>query len=98
MRTKPIGRLTPRQNYLLQRLPAMYQMSDGEKSIEPVEVKKARKVIEQWDKREALRQCRAKERNRALVEKARESIYFDDHEKALVIIRQCEKLLKGCPA
>lgn len=96
-RTKPVGKLTPQQNYLLQRIPSTYDMNGIEKRVEPAEVKKARKVLEQWDKDENLRACQAKKRNQAIIQKAREAVYFDTPEKALVIIRQCEKLLKGCP-
>ena len=35
-------------------------------------------------------------RNQALRQKAVESIYFDTPEKALAIVKQCEKMLKGC--
>lgn len=96
--TKSVGRLSPQQNYLLQRIPSTYDMDDSEeKQVEPVEVKKARKLIEQWDKQESLRRCQAKKRNEALIRKAREAVYFEEPEKALAIVKQCEKLLKGCP-
>jgi hypothetical protein len=63
---------------------------------EPVEVKQARKLIERWEKEERLLRCRAEQRNEALVGKAREAVYFSAPEKALAIIQQCEKMLKGC--
>jgi hypothetical protein len=70
---------------------------DGYKErTEPSEVKQARKLIERWDKEEKLLQCQAGKRSEALLRKAREAVYFDTPEKALVIIRQCEKMLKGC--
>lgn len=88
--------LTVEQRYLLERLPSQYQMNGYRERPEPAEVKRARKLIEQWDKQERVLQCRADARNQALRTKAREAIYFDTPEKALAIVRQCEKMLKGC--
>lgn len=88
--------LTVEQRYLLERLPSSYQMNGYKPAPEPVEVKRARKLIADYDKRERLLQCQVDKRNEALREKARESIYFDTPEKALAIVRQCEKILKGC--
>ena len=90
------GKLTAKQQYLLQRIPSAYQMNGYKPEPEPVEVKRARKTVERYDKQEALRQCQAEKRNEALRRKAREAVYFDAPEKALVIVRQCEKMLKGC--
>jgi hypothetical protein len=89
-------RLTAQQQYLLQRIPSSYQMNGYKERAEPAEVKQARKLIERWDKQEKLLQCQAGRRNEALRQKAREAVYFDTPEKALAIIRQCEKMLKGC--
>lgn len=71
-------------------------MNGYKERVEPVEVKKARKLVKQWDKQEKLLQCQAGARNEALRRKAREAVYFDTPEKALAIIRQAEKMLKGC--
>lgn len=88
--------LTVEQRYLLERIPSKYQMNGYKPRVEPVEVKRARKLIEQWDKQEELLECQAGRRNLALREKARGVVYFDTPEKALAIVRQCEKMLKGC--
>jgi len=88
--------LTAQQNYLLQRIPSSYQMNGYKERTEPAEVKQARKVLDRWNKEEKLRQCQAGKRSEALLRKAREAVYFDTPEKALAIIRQCEKMLKGC--
>lgn len=88
--------LTVEQRYLLERVPSSYQMNGYKARTEPAEVKQARKLIEQWDKQEKVLQCRADKRNQALRQKAREAVYFDTPKKALAIVRQCEKLLKGC--
>lgn len=88
--------LTVEQRYLLERIPSSYQMNGYKERPEPAEVKQARKLIDKWDKEEKLLQCRASKRNEALRQKAREAVYFDTPEKALAIIRQCEKMLKGC--
>lgn len=88
--------LTVEQRYLLDRIPSSYQMNGYKERVEPAEVKQARKLTERWDKEEKLLQCRAGKRNEALRQKAREAIYFDTPEKALAIVRQCEKFLKGC--
>jgi len=98
-RSKTIPRnrqLTVEQRYLLDRIPSSYQMNGHKERPEPAEVKHARKLIERWDKEEKLRACQAGKRNEALRQKAREAIYFDTPEKALVIVKQCEKMLKGC--
>lgn len=88
--------LTVEQRYLLDRIPSSYQMNGYKPRAEPAEVRNARKLIERWDKEEKLLQCRAGKHNEALRRKAREAVYFDTPEKALAIIRQCEKFLKGC--
>lgn len=88
--------LTVEQRYLLERIPSSYQMNGYKERPEPAEVKQARKLIERWDKQEKLLSCRAGKRNEALRQKAREAIYFDTPEKALAIVKQCEKMLKGC--
>lgn len=88
--------LTVEQRYLLERIPSSYAMNGYKERPEPAEVKRARKLIDKWDKEEKLLACRAGKRNEALRQKAREAVYFDTPEKALAIIRQCEKMLKGC--
>lgn len=88
--------LTIEQRYLLERLPSSYQMNGYKERPEPAEVKQARKLIDKWNKEEKLLQCQAGRRNSALREKAIEAIYFDTPEKALAIVKQCEKMLKGC--
>lgn len=88
--------LSAQQKYLLERIPSSYQMN-GDKDIpKPVEVKKAEAVVKRWRKQESRRQCQAGKRKEALRQKAREAVYFSTPEKALAIIRQCEKMLKGC--
>lgn len=88
--------LTVEQRYLLERIPSSYQMNGYKARTEPPDVKRARALIERWDKQEKLLQCQAGKRNEALRQKAREAVYFDTPEKALAIVRQCEKLLRGC--
>lgn len=91
------GKLTDKQKYLLQRVPNLYSMNGYERPAEPAEVKRARRVIELWDKKHERGECEARKRNEALIRKAREAVYFATPEKALAIIQQCEKRLKGCP-
>jgi len=93
----PIGRLTEKQKYLLRRIPRVYDMNGYEAPADPVEVKRARKVVEQWDKKIELATCQARKRNEALTRKALEAVYFETPEKALAIVQQCERRLKGCP-
>lgn len=99
MRTRklPVGKLTDKQRYLLQRIPRVWDMSGYEHPPEPTEVKRARKTVEQWDKKKDLAECAARKRNEALTRKASEAVYFETPEKALAIVHQCEKMLKGCP-
>lgn len=97
--SKPIPsrkQLSVEQRYLLERIPSPYQMNGYKPRPEPVEVRRARKLIDQWDKQEKLLLCQAGKRNEALRQKAREAVYFDTPEKALAIVKQCEKMLKGC--
>lgn len=94
---QPGNKLTQQQAYLLQRIPSLHDMNGLESLAEPAEVKRARKVVEGWEKKQSLRACQQRKRNEALIRKAREAVYFDKPEKALAIVRQCEKLLKGCP-
>ncbi len=93
----PTGRLTEHQKYLLRRVPRAYDMNGHDPRIEPSEVKQARKVVERWDKEEEQLACQARKRNEALSRKAIEAVYFTTPERALAIIQQCEKHLKGCP-
>ncbi len=72
------------------------RMNGHKERVEPAEVKQARKIIERWDKEESRLACESQKRKEALRQKAKEAIYFDTPEKALAIIRQCEKMLKGC--
>lgn len=95
-RKEPVGKLTPQQTYLLQRIPSEYRMNGHKENPMPAEVKKANTMVERWNKRERQRQCAAEKRNEALIRKAREAVYFSTPDKALIIIRQCEKMLKGC--
>jgi hypothetical protein len=88
--------LTAQQQYLLKRIPSSYRMNGYKERPESAEVRQARKLIERWDKEDKRLRCQAEQRNEALLRKAREAVYFDTPEKALVIIRQCEKMLKGC--
>lgn len=89
-------RLTEQQKYLLQRIPSSYQMNGYKELPMPAEVKRAEAIVNRWQKQEKRRQCQAGKRNEALRTKAREAVYFDTPQKALAIVRQCEKLLKGC--
>lgn len=92
----PTTRLTDQQKYLIQRIPSSYQM-DGYKALPmPAEVKRAEAVVARYHKQESRRQCQAGKRKEALRQKAHEAVYFSTPEKALAIIRQCEKMLKGC--
>lgn len=94
--TTATKKLTDQQKYLLQRIPSSYQMNGYTPLPKPTEVKKAEALAERWRKQESQRQCQADKRKEALRQKAREAVYFDTPEKALAIIRQCEKMLKGC--
>lgn len=89
-------RLTDQQKYLLQRIPSSYQMNGYKETPMPSAVKKAEALVERYRKQEARQRCAADKRKEALRMKAREAVYFDAPEKALAIVRQCEKLLKGC--
>lgn len=94
--TPSLKQLTAQQRYLLDRIPSSYRMNGYKERTEPAEIKQARKLIERWDKEEKRLRCKAEQRNEALRRKAREAVYFDTPEKALAIVRQCEKMLKGC--
>jgi hypothetical protein len=89
-------KLTEQQKYLLHRIPSQYQMNGYKELPMPTEVRRAEALVNRWQKQEKRRQCQADKRNQALRTKAREAVYFDTPQKALAIVRQCEKLLKGC--
>lgn len=93
---KKTTRLTDEQKYLLQRIPSSYQMNGYKETAMPSEVKKAEAIVERWNKQQSRDRCAADRRKEALRTKAREAVYFSTPEKALAIIRQCEKMLKGC--
>lgn len=88
--------LTAQQRYLLQRIPSSYQMNGHKDVPMPAEVKKAEATVDRWRKQKSREQCQADKRKESLRTKAREAVYFSTPEKALAIIRQCEKMLKGC--
>lgn len=94
--TTTTKRLTDQQKYLLQRIPSSYQMSGYKEAPMPAAVKKAEALVERYRKQTARERCAADKRKEALRTKAREAVYFESPEKALAIIRQCEKMLKGC--
>lgn len=89
-------RLTDQQRYLLQRIPSSYQMNGYKDTPMPAAVKKAEATVSRWHKEQSRQKCQAEKRGQALRTKAREAVYFSSPEKALAIIRQCEKMLKGC--
>ena len=91
-----LKQLNAQQRYLLERIPSSYQMNGYKERVEPAEVKAAKKLVDRWNKQESLLRCWAERRATALRQKAREAVYFDTPEKALAIVRQCEKMLKGC--
>lgn len=88
--------LTDRQKYLLGRIPSLYDLNGEPKITEPSDIKTYRRLVSEWDERQRRESCKQKKRNEALIRKARESVYFDSEQKALDIVRQVEKLLKGC--
>ncbi len=73
--------LNTQQKYLLERLPRQYALKTGELS-EPERVKKARQIIEQFEKTDAERREDIKKRYAKALNAAREAIYFQTPEKA----------------
>lgn len=97
--TDVAGKLTVRQKYLLDRIPAKYSLNGFQAPPDPPEVaeaRKAEKVVAKWDKHVALLRCKHEKQTDALLRKAREAVYFHSEQDALAIIRQVEKLLKTC--
>lgn len=95
--TKTQNKIGDRERYLLHRIPSIHDMNGHKPAPEPPEVRHAKRIIERFEKAEAAKDCKARKRNEALIRKAREAVYFSPPEKALRIIQQCEKMLKGCP-
>lgn len=91
------SKLTDQQRYLLNRIPGIHDMNGYTKSPKPTEVRRAEAIVARFEKAENLKACKARKRNEALIRKAREAVYFSPPEKALRIVQQCEKMLKGCP-
>lgn len=87
--------LTDRQKYLLNRIPARYDLQSYVEP-EPPAVKRARALVSRYDKAFRRRQCQHDKRSEALIRKAKEAVYFESEEKALAIVQQCEKMLKSC--
>ena len=79
------------QKYLLDRLPGRYDLK-RDKEPEPKEVRQARVVVANWDRKQALMECKFNKQVTALLNKAREVIYFEEPKKALQIVRQVEKM------
>lgn len=96
MRKTTTTKLSDQQKYLLQRIPSSYQMNGYKEAPMPAAVKKAGALVERYRKQEARARYAADKRKEALRRKAVEAVYFESPEKALAIIRQCEKMLKGC--
>lgn len=92
----PVRTLTDRQRYLLARIPSDYQMNGYHEPAKPPEVRRAEAIMNRWEKAQGLAKCKAKKRAEALRRKAQEAVYFEDDRKALAIVQQCEKMLKGC--
>lgn len=90
------SKLTERQRYLLNRLPGKYDLASFARPPEPTEVKRSRKIVDRWEQRMGKLSCAHTKRQEALLRKAKEAIYFCPEAKALAIVQQVEKMLKGC--
>ena len=88
--------LNERQKYLLGRIPTKYYLTKRKHEPEPANVRIARRLIASYDKKQALLDCQHTKRMEALVEKAKESVYFHPEEEALQIVQQIEKLTRKC--
>lgn len=84
--------LNDRQKYLLNRLPERYNLPKREHAPDPPAIKKARRLIERFDRREAALNCKHTKRLEALLQKAKEAVYFSSETKALRIVQQVEKM------
>jgi hypothetical protein len=91
----PTRTLNDRQRYLLQRIPDRYKLATWKNPPEPSAVKAARKLVTAWDETQRIESCKYIKRMEALIQKAREAVYFETEEKALGIVRQVEKLTLG---
>jgi hypothetical protein len=89
------GKLTEQQRYLLQRIPSTYRMKKSDIVIPP-HIHSAQRMIERWNKQCARITCREERRNEALIQKAREAVYFSSPKKALAIVKQVEKMIRSC--
>ena len=91
----PPGKLTEQQRYLLNRIPSQYRMKKSD-FVKPANVAQAEKTIARWNKQCSRISCREDRRNEALIQKAREAVYFSSPKKALAIVKQVEKMVRSC--
>lgn len=81
--------LTKQQEYLLGRLPKPYDVRKHDEP-EPMEVKRARKVINAYVDKESQQKRERERKFKKMLEAAREVIYFGTPEKALAAVRTLE--------
>ena len=83
--------LTHQQNYLLDRLPKIYDRHKKKANAEePAAVTRARKVIEDYNAKVAKAAQEEEKRILKIISEAREAIYFKPINKALELVRKAE--------
>jgi hypothetical protein len=88
-----VANLTKQQEYLLNRIPKVYEMRNHKTTTEPARVTLARRVIEKFNEDEHVKEKAEEKRLSALVNAAREAVYFKSAEEALKAIKDLEKEL-----
>jgi hypothetical protein len=82
--------LSEQQKHLLGRLPSWYQVKREHEPKEPVEVVRARKLIEDYTNRTEKERNDRENRFKKALNDVRESIYFLTAEKALIRVKAFE--------
>lgn len=84
--------LTTQQNYLLERLPKMYNWRKKSKP-EPVAITKARQLIKDYEKTAVEIDAKYEAEAERLITLAKEAIYFKPADAALKMLQETEEKL-----
>ena len=88
--------LNDQQKYLMERLPKMYSYRKEIKpEIEPAEIKKARKLVKDWDNKQIDKSNARDKRMEDALKSAREAIYFKPAGDALKVVKALEDKIKN---
>ena len=82
--------LNHQQNYLLERLPKLYDLKNSKDDTEPKEVVHARKVIAIYTEKTSKQRVDREKHLKKVIAAAKEAIYFKPSEEALEVVKRVE--------